>query len=353
MPHFLRTILEALLEVQRSRGLLLVLTVVGLLSYGTFGFYWFEAEGALAGLSTLERIETSMWWTIVSMTTVGYGDVFPKTWQGRWLVAVPLLVFGIGILGYAIGVLTGKVIDRQSKELKGMIPYTKSGHIIICNCPSEDLVLEIARELGCDPNWRERKLVLVTDAFAEESEEMRRAGIHFIAGNPCRERSLERANIAGAHRVMVLTQDPAHDACDSVTLGVVVTVRSLNPGVYIVAECQHGENYKLLRAAKADEIVSAVSLRAELMVQGLQDPGINDLIEEILTNTRGAQLYVHTIAEFTGTYEALLERLRKVGNFAPIGLVHDDKRRLLPPPDTAVVPGDKLILLGDERPGRL
>ncbi len=352
MHFFLGRILRALrhLSWTRSRGLLLAGTVLLLLVYGTLGFSWFEGEGALAGLSSVDRIQTAAWWAIVSMTTVGYGDVFPATWQGRWLIAVPLLLLGIGILGYAIGVLTTAVIERHGKEIRGMLPYTKSGHILICNCPSIDLVLEIARELRCDPGGRSRELVLVTDAFQEEPEELRRADIHFVAGNPCRERSLERANLAGAHRVMLLTQDPSQESCDSVTLGVLVSIRALRPEVYVVAECQYLENFKLLRSVGVDEVVSAGGLRAELMVQGLQDPGLNDLIEELLTNTRGHQFYVHELGSFCGTYGGLCELLQRAGKYAVLGLIVGGRRQLLPPAQTPVEPGHKVIVIGDARP---
>lgn len=355
MLQFLAQILSAMRRVswRRSRGWLLAATVLLLLVYGTLGFAYFEAEGPLEGMSTVERLETSAWWAIVSMTTVGYGDVFPETWQGRWLVAAPLLIFGIGILGYAIGVLTSAVIERHSKELRGMVPYTRSGHILICNCPSIDLVLEIARELRSDPAWRSRDLVLLTDVFEEQPEELRKADIFFVAGNPCRERSLLRAGLEGAHRVMLLTQDPSQESCDSVTLGVLVSIRSLRPDVYVVAECQHPENFKLLRSARVDEIVSAAGLRAELMVQGLQDPGVNELIEELLTNTRGHQFYVHEIAAFSGTYGALAEELRRMGNYALLGVIHGGDRRLLPPASTPIAPGYKIIVIGDARPVRL
>lgn len=349
MPLLTR-ILAVLRDFTHGRGRTLLLMVLGLLAYGTLGFCWFESEGPLAELSPLRRLETAAWWAIVSMTTVGYGDVYPSTWQGRWLVGVPLLVLGIGILGYAIGTLTGAVLERQTKEMKGMVPYTKSGQIVICNCPSIDLVLEIARELGFHPAWRGRDVVLVTDALAGGDERLREAGIHLIAGNPCREQSLLRANLAGAHRVMVLTQHPDDEGCDSLTLGVLVTVRSLRPDVFTVVECQQGENMKLLRAARADEIVSTASLRAELVVQGLQASGVNDLIEELLSSTHGAQIYVLPVTEFRGAYDTLLEQLRRKGNYVCLGLIHQGVRRLLPPGDSPVEPGDSLILVAQERP---
>lgn len=353
MLHLLQRSLLALWVSTRGkgRGLSLLLLMAALLAYGTLGFMWFEADGALAELSTHgERLQTSAWWAMVTLTTVGYGDVYPKTWEGRWLIGAPMLVLGIGVLGYLLGALTSIVIDRQTRKLRGLVPYTKSGHILICNCPSVDLVVEIARELHSDPDWRDRDIVLVTDAFTDEPVDLQKARIRFVAGNPCREEALIRANLAGAYRAMILTQNPGDVACDSINLGVLVTIRAMRPDIYVVTECQQAENFKLLRAAQASEIVNGGSLRAELITQGLTAPGLNAVLEDLLSLTRGHKVYTVDIATFTGTYAALTDQLIRTGKHVPLGLIVDGQHQLLPPPVTEIRPGHRLLVIGEQRP---
>ena len=353
MTHFLRH-LFVLLRTGRnksSEARTLVLLVAALVLFGTLGFYAFESH-QLEGASALEKLGTSTWWSIVTMTTVGYGDFSPTTWQGRFLIGVPLMVLGIGILGYAIGVLTSAVIETQAKEAKGMVPYTGSGHIVICNCPTTDLVDEVCAEVHADPQWARRDVVVVTDVF-ESLPESLRGKVVFVAGNPCRERVLQDANITAAHRVMIFGQDPGDEDCDSRTLGVLVTIRALDPDVYVVAECQQHENRKLLWSARANEVVGAGALRAELMVQGLKDPGINQVLGKLLTNTTGHQFYIEELRAFAGTFGELEAKISAQGRYALLGLIRGGEHLFLPPNDTRLEPGQRVILIGDQRPSGL
>lgn len=352
MIHFLRRILGRLRVQGLGRGSTapLVASILGLVAYGTTGFYLFEREAALAGQAPAEALGTAAWWSIVTMTTVGYGDFSPATFGGRWLVGVPLMVLGIGILGFAIGELTNWVIETQTKRRRGKLPYKGSDHILILNLPDPDLILEIVGELRADPSTADHDVVLVTDAVDELPAELVKAKVFFVRGNPCRENTLERAAVKDAHRVILLTQNPAREDCDSVTLGVLVTIRALAPNAYVVVECQREENRKLMRTARVDELVGAGAMRAELVVQGLQDPGINSFLEELLTNAKGHQIYFQQVGEFRGTYRELQDRVSEQGDYAFLGLVQDGIRTVMPPGDTEVTPGNRMIVVGPARP---
>ncbi len=57
--------------------------------------FYFAERGVQAGLG----IGDSIWWAMVTMTTVGYGDYYPETWTGRFLIAYPCFLFGITLIG--------------------------------------------------------------------------------------------------------------------------------------------------------------------------------------------------------------------------------------------------------------
>lgn len=350
MIHLLRNLLDRLRAVTGSSLSALRISLLALMAYGTLGFYFFERHAALAGQGTADALGTAAWWSIVTMTTVGYGDISPATLGGRWLVGVPLMVLGIGILGFAIGELTNWVILAQAKRRRGKVPYEGEGHILILNYPGPDLVHELYRELRADPSTAERDIVVVTDSVEEFPEDLLKMKVLFVHGNPCREAVLERANLRKAHRVIILSQNPSQPDCDSVTLGVLVTVRALHRNAYVVVECQREENRKLLRSAGVDELVGAGSMRAELLVQGLQDPGINGVLEELLTNLEGNQMYLQDVGDFRGTYDELRQAVSPDGEFVFLGIVQESIRKLLPPGDTEIGLGNKMIVVGPQRP---
>ncbi|MHB8811131.1 MAG: potassium channel family protein [Desulfobulbaceae bacterium] len=77
-----------------------------------------------------------LWYSLVTMTTVGYGDFFPETAAGRFLVGLPLMLVGIGLLGYALSVIATVLVTAKNKEIKGMSNFKGEGHLVIINHPS-------------------------------------------------------------------------------------------------------------------------------------------------------------------------------------------------------------------------
>lgn len=71
---------------------------------------FFDAEYGVEGSKVL-NFGDALWWSAVSVTTVGYGDVYPVTVEGR-LISLVLMTFGIGIISFAIGTTTSWVIDQ-------------------------------------------------------------------------------------------------------------------------------------------------------------------------------------------------------------------------------------------------
>ncbi|WP_069167628.1 potassium channel family protein [Nocardia altamirensis] len=71
---------------------------------------FFDAEYGVEGSKVL-NFGDALWWSAVSVTTVGYGDVYPVTTEGR-LISLVLMTFGIGLISFAIGTTTTWVIDQ-------------------------------------------------------------------------------------------------------------------------------------------------------------------------------------------------------------------------------------------------
>ncbi|MGE0706511.1 MAG: ion channel [Planctomycetota bacterium] len=353
MFQVLRRVFARLKQAPRGRRQLgwLAVVIACLLLYGTTGFYLFEREAWAK--DTEVTLGTGLWWSVVTMTTVGYGDLYPRTFIGRWFVGVPMMILGIGVLGYALGTLATAVLDRRNKEARGMLPFTGSNHVLVCHFPSLEMVLEIAQEVRADSAWKDKQIVLLSEQLEELPEALGSAGVTFVRGSPSREAALESANVAGASGVIVLSRDPADPNADNHTLACVVTIRAIAPGAYVVAECLANENEKLLRNAGASEVVRVDSLSAELLVQGLQDPGVTGVISELLTNRTGHQLYIHPVTSFRGDLAGAQAKLAP-GRYACLGVIDaSGARRFVPDPSTPVEPGHKLMLVGDTRPAPL
>jgi voltage-gated potassium channel len=127
------------------RGRIVVYTVSGvvLLIY-TSSLAVFDKERYLHG-ATINSFGKALWWSITTVTTVGYGDVYPVTNTGR-VIAVLLMIGGISLVGVVTAALASWIIDRVAEE-ETVIQAATTAHI-------EELRNEI-RALGKELQARE------------------------------------------------------------------------------------------------------------------------------------------------------------------------------------------------------
>jgi len=97
------------------RGRIVVYTVsgVGLLIY-TASLAVFDKERYLHG-ATINSFGKALWWSITTVTTVGYGDVYPITNTGR-VIAVLLMIGGISLVGVVTAALASWIVERVAEE---------------------------------------------------------------------------------------------------------------------------------------------------------------------------------------------------------------------------------------------
>jgi voltage-gated potassium channel len=97
------------------RGRIVVYTVSGvLLLIYTSSLAVFDKERFLPG-ATINSFGKALWWSITTVTTVGYGDVYPVTNTGR-IIAVLLMIGGISLVGVVTAALASWIIERVSEE---------------------------------------------------------------------------------------------------------------------------------------------------------------------------------------------------------------------------------------------
>jgi voltage-gated potassium channel len=125
--------LLVLIEVLQSaignafRGRIVVYTVSGvLLLIYTSSLAVFDKERFLPG-ATINSFGKALWWSITTVTTVGYGDVYPVTNTGR-IIAVLLMIGGISLVGVVTAALASWIIERVSEE-ETVVQTATAAHI--------------------------------------------------------------------------------------------------------------------------------------------------------------------------------------------------------------------------------
>ncbi len=316
-----------------------------------FGLLYFLVERhAQPGLDLLD----SIWWAMVTMTTVGYGDLYPQTDVGRFLIAYPCMLVGIAIIGYFLGLAAESIFDHISNKKRGLVQISQENHIIICNFPGLDKLKRITTELKLHPAYENSFFVIVSDAITTLPESLPPGEFAFVSGNPNREKALKKANIENAAGVFILAGDPSNSDADSITFAIATVVELLRRengyNYKTVAELIHKDNINLLKKAKVDGIVTPEGLTDCLLAQEFLYPGIQEIITQIVSNEIGSQFYIlETRLAGYKVADIQVAVLKHPANLQVIGIIQNGKTILNPAKDVVIAEKDKLIMLAEHR----
>ncbi|TLP81460.1 ion transporter [Maribacter sp. ACAM166] len=117
--------------LKASRAKIIVFLFAVLIVSVMLGTLMYYVEGDEAGFTS---IPTSVYWTIVTLTTVGYGDIAPITPQGQF-IATLIMLLGYGIIAVPTGIVTSE-FGKQNKDKSGNVSTGKYIHVNTQSCPS-------------------------------------------------------------------------------------------------------------------------------------------------------------------------------------------------------------------------
>ena len=342
MHYFLIIIKQYFRIARRENVHKIILPILLVFFVGSTAFFWFEKE---AGLTD------SFWWSIVTMTTVGYGDISPMTIGGK-ITGVLVMIFGIGFLGVFTAAIAGFFIENRLLENKGMKPTNFTDHFIICgwNFRGNDIVAE----LRADPKSADLPLVIIADIPEKPLDDIQ---IHFIRGDVNPD-TLEKANISKAGVAFILSDDKldSHSG-DAKTILNTMTVKNVCPDVYTCVELMDPKNMDHCRMIKANEVIIVGELSTNLLVQAALDHGITRMISELVSNKYGENLYKIELPSYLTEKDffSVMCELKKQHNMLCVGIEDKSGQNLVANPDTSyrLKADDHLIVIAKDRPEKI
>lgn len=319
--------------------------LAAVLLYGTTGFLYFE----MTRNPDLTWAD-GLWWAIVTIGTVGYGDLYPATPGGRFIVAVPVMIFGIGLLGYVLSLAATALIQAKTKELHGMGSLKVKGHLVILNFPSLGKVERVLEELARDALFdRSIDVVLVDEDLAEIPPELLERRVRFIRGNPARDETLARACVDDAAYAVVLSKRPSDPHSDDLSVAITLAVEARSKKVHTVVECVDFATEELLRKAGCDSIVCTSRFDAHFLSHELLNPGVQEVIEDLTSSAQGQQIYLTPFrAAERARFDEVAKACRKHGHLA-VGVQRREGRHLNVEPDFEVSRDDTIVTIGPAR----
>ena len=246
-------------------------SILGVVLYGTVGAYGLREQ-----FFELDGWGDAFYYVIVTIATVGYGDITPRTTEAE-LFSLSVILLGTGAFTVAVGALIGPAIESRMASAFGTMTASElallEDHIVVLGYGdvTESFLDQVAD--GTD-------LVVVTtdtDAAARLSD----AGIEVLTADPTDESALRDARIDAARGVAVASDD------DATNVLAVLATRNVNPDVRIVAVANGDTHVDKLDAVGANEVIDLRSIGGRLLGATVLDsestgdttPSLGELIE--------------------------------------------------------------------------
>ncbi|MDB2287067.1 NAD-binding protein [Halorubrum ezzemoulense] len=228
------------------------LALVGAQAYGTIGTYSLRNE--FRGIDTLLD---AFYFTIVTGSTVGYGDATPIPESGfARLYALSVLIVSTATFAVALGTLLTPAIENRFTEALGMTDDAEldqlSGHIIIAG--NDQLTAPIIDNLQSDCS-----ILVISDTDTPQS--ITESDVLELHGSRTSNETFERARLDTARAVVIATEDDAEDIMTA------ITVRKQDDDIWIVAAATNNENIEKFRFVGANTIISPALVGGELLAE--------------------------------------------------------------------------------------
>jgi voltage-gated potassium channel len=236
--------------------------------FGTVGFHLVEGW----------TLADSLYVTVQTLTTVGYGDLPPHSAQGR-AFAVVIMLIGAGGVALAVSTIVQSVVQSELLSTFGQRRLSKKmsklrDHYIICG--SGRVGSHLVRDL-----LRGDESFVVIENDQQRAAEFSQRGISVLVGDATLEETLRDVGVQHARGLAACLPNDADNVY------VVLTARDLNPNLRIVARAAEDQaEAKLLRAG-ANHVVAPTIIGGHRMAVALTKPAVSEFMDSITANELG------------------------------------------------------------------
>jgi voltage-gated potassium channel len=322
---------------RRRRLWILGAAVVVTLCAGAAGYVW------IAGFPLVDAV----YMAIMTMTTVGYGEIHPLGRAGRIFNSV-YMVLSVSVMLMVIGVMTQAIFEAELRDVFGRRRARKMieklrGHFVVCGYGrvGRGAAAEL-RKSGAD--------VVVVDRDEKRLEWAQRQGCAAAAGDATTDDALREAGIERAAGLVAAL------STDADNLFVVMSARTLNPKLRIAARASDEATEKKLVRAGADTVLAPYRTAGAQLALSLMKPHVRQFLDfavaspdwdvriEQVEVDGGSDLVGKSLAEarIRGEMQVVVLAIRRAGGALEFN----------PPAAAEIHAGDCLVVMGEGEPLR-
>ena len=230
--------------------------------------YWTEPAG-----NPIRSLPTYTYFFLVTVTTVGYGDVTPQSAAGRMTAAV-IAIGGIGAAAAAVGNLFTSIGSFVKRREKGFAGFDMKEHIVIFGNRGAETAALI-RLLIADQQSSGTEIVLCSSSTERNPFP---DFIHFVRGESTSSDVLTRACVKDAAKIII------HAATDYESICIALAVKEINHRAAIVVRANDPGKEIDIERVDRDRVVCIKAVDVPMIVREIHNPGITQVMEKLLSS---------------------------------------------------------------------
>ena len=311
---------------------LLVLSTVVVVGTTGYALLWWGTPNAWLD---------ALYMTVITITTVGYGETRPLGPAGRIFTMIVALT-GVGSLFYTATVVmeyfvTVALADPggRRRRMERQLGHLE-GHVIVAGAG------RVGRQ-ACEELAHARKQFVVVDPSLTAQRLAEQRGFLLLSGDATEDAVLERAGIRRASGVIVTTSN------DATNMYIVLSARVLNPRLTIVSRAADEAGVTKLTRAGADRVISPYAIGGHRLAHLILSPTVVDFFETALRRgNESLNIESIVLSDASPGVGRTLESLdvRRATGATVLAVVRQNNAIPNPPQDFVLVSGDQLLALG-------
>lgn len=290
----------------------------------------------------------SLWLTMTTLTTVGYGDLAPTTVIGRISTMALMFISAITLLTLIISDYIEYRFYRRERILTGRWRYNMRNHVLIINTPrrgGEQYFMRVATQLRSVPGYESVPIMILTQKYANGlPPELKDIGLVHYHGTGASEEDLKSAHAGQARHILLLALDETDPSSDSYTFDIAHRLSELNLASKITAECVSDSNRQRFRAIGVRSVIRPVRTYPEIMVRAVVAPGTEKVLEDMFNYEQDhPHRYNLTLDDLT--WSDIVSALIRHGIGTALAYIDDNDDVVCHPEPDLEVEGRGLIVL--------
>ena len=232
--------------------------------------------------SPVKTMFEAFYWSIVTISTVGYGDVVPITYEGR-VVALVVIFSGIAVLAFTTSLVVSAFTEKidEIKEIKTVEDITKLKNFYLI-CGYESLAQDVARKLQKHGNS-----IIILDTDAQRISTAKKDGFTALQYDPGEVQSYKKLHLnieKQVKAVLCLRED------DVANVYTALTVRSLSKDIHILSLLMENSNRKKLEYVGINKLVYPQELIGLITKELVGQPVAFEVIHELRSETSNVNI---------------------------------------------------------------